>query len=370
MTTAATIPTYPVPDRPVQVVFSITANFVQVWCTVAPEGSELSEKLKKTTQNRFLVYRGDGGANNPWRYKFDKGGKYTFVAQEYTRGTAYGGGYEGDPNGVQSETKSGSEDTISIYIGQRMTSPIGVAPDSATLVMWVWNDTIRPTTLAVQGENTPAIIADVPTPRAKSAIEASAVVTALAALKNVAVSTAVGNIATIVSEMVTDLNAHNAAGATTHNAADTANAIKAELGAGPTPANLPEFVNSALLYQRRHRLNDDGAVSSNLGGVGSANYHNTGIRLADFAYMPLYQSVSGMEDGYAALADIWRAHEGHRTNLNVHGTADVTHTLATLPLLLQVHLQFLTVVAALSPSVAPAQSSGATTLISHGFAET
>src|SRR6185369_12938032 len=162
MTSVATTPTYPIPGRETRVIFTISANFVRVWCTVAPEGSELANKLKLTTQNRVLVYQGDGGQHNPWRFNADKGGKYTLVTQEYTRGTAYGGGYQGDPNGVESETKSGSETTLSLFIGQRMTSTIGIAPDSATLVLWVWDGNIRPTTLATQGENSPAIVADTP----------------------------------------------------------------------------------------------------------------------------------------------------------------------------------------------------------------
>jgi hypothetical protein len=86
--------------------------------------------------------------------------------------------------------------------------------------------------------------------------------------------------------------------------------------------------------------------------------------------MPLYQSVGSQEEAYAALADIWRAHEGHRVNLTVHGTADAATSMSALPKILVVHREFLEVLASLSPAAPPAQSSGGQLLISVGGFQT
>jgi hypothetical protein len=86
--------------------------------------------------------------------------------------------------------------------------------------------------------------------------------------------------------------------------------------------------------------------------------------------MPLYQSVGSLEDANGAIADIWRAHEGHRVNAVVHGTSDTANAIPALPLIFRVHIQFLTVLAALTPTAPPAQSSLVMALISRaGFKE-
>lgn len=376
MTTLATIPTYAMPNAEAQVTFTRTqpgSNYLRVWVTTAPDGSELDGKLEKSTQSRFLVYQGDGGPTQPWRFTADKGGKYILQAQEYLRGTGYGGGYEGDPDGAPSETKVGVEATLTLSIGKKVTQKVGVSPDIATLVVWVWDTTIRATLLGVHGEASPRLESQSPTARALTAMATTAVLTAVANLADTTEATAIGTLATIVSEMGTDLNAHNAMAATTHNAADTDNVIPVELRSAPSPQTLQEFVNDALLKMRRHRLNDHGGkplIPENP-GTGSADYHQIGgVRKADLLNMPLYQGVASLDEAYGALADIWRAHEGHRVSTAVHGTADSTNTLAALPKVLEVHRQFLTVLASLSPAVPPAQSALVQALVSTaGFEE-
>lgn len=370
MASLSTTPTYPVPNKEVRIAIALTesgTNYVRIWVTVAPEGSELATKITESTQSRFEVFDGDGGAAQPWRFTPDVGGKYTFLAQEYTKGNGFGGGYEGDPLGAKTETKVGGEATLTLEIGQAVQQPIGVGADVATLVFWVWAGTIRKTTIALHGENSPRIESDSPSPLAKSAMETSAVKTALAALVDIACNpTATGTLATIVAEMVTDLNAHNAALGGVHSGADGDNVIPPELQSAPTPQTLIEFVNDALPKMRRHRLNDHGGetVTPAPGGTGSAAYHVVGTAKADLLNMPLYTSVGSHAEAYAALADIWRAHEGHRVSTVVHGTADTTNALAALPPLLEVHRQYLTVLANPAPAAPPAQSSGVQHLIS------
>jgi hypothetical protein len=374
MPTVATLPVYAIPKRETVVTFTLTgsgSNFLRVWVTGAPEKSELTEKLKTSTQNRFEVYEGDGGVNNPWRTTFDKGGKYTFTAQEYKKGSGYGGGYQFDPASAPSETKVDGEATLSLYIGQKYKVPVGAPPDTVTLIVWCWQDNIRATTLATHGEISPRLDSDSPTPKAKAAMEASTVLAAVAALKDQPYTTVSGSIATIVAEMVDDINAHYALGATTHNAADADNVLKLEYKSAPGPHTLQEFVNAALASLRRHYTNDTGGTTTTPPGVGSAAYHQiSAVGKSDLTNMPLYTSVGSLAEAYAALADIWRAHEAHRVSTAVHGTADATNTLTALPLLLQVHRQYLTVQAAFAPAAAPAQSNMGNLLVTQcGFEE-
>jgi len=372
MATLSNVPAYPVSEREARVTFTLTesaTNYVRVWVTVAPEGSKLATEITESTQSRFVVYQADGGADHPWNFTPDKGGKYTFLAQEYTKGSGFGGGYEGDPLGAPTEVKVGSEATLTLEIGQQFRQPIGAPPDTATLVFWVWSDTIRKTTAILQGEDSPRIEQESPTPLAKTAMETTAVKTALAALADTTCTVALGSPSTIVAEMVTDLNAHNAMAATVHNSADGDNVIPKELQSASTPQTLIEFVNDALPKMRRHRLNDHGGetITPDPGGTGSAAYHVlAGNGKADLLNMPLFQGAGSQAEAYGALADIWRAHEGHRVSTAVHGSADSTNTLTALPKIMEVHRQYLTVLASPAPAAPPAQSSGAQLLISIG----
>ncbi len=363
---------YAPPGRETQVIFTLTesaTNFIRVWVTAAPPGSKLRKELDESTHNRFLVHQGDGGSDTPWRNIFDIGGKYTFVAQEYTRGTAYGGGYQGSLAGAPSETKVGTESTLSLFIGQRMTSEISTGEDRATVVVWAWDETIRETSLAVHGEESPAIQNDTPTPRALAAMESAAVTTALLALRNQSVATAVGSASSILLDIVSKWNAH-VADATSHEDADSDNEIPLGLGSGVSPVNLKDSLSEILPLIRQHYLNDavKGGVTN---GRDSGNYHNVGTKKNDNVNMPLVQAFGGLSDSYWALADLWRSYEAHRVSTSVHDVADSTNSLSALPLLLQVGLQFFTVLASTSPTVPPTQSSGAITLMSGaGFSET
>lgn len=368
-TTLATSPTYVVPSRQAALTFTLGetgSNYARIWCTAAPVGSALRASLDKSTQNRIELFVTDGGAAHPISYKFDKGGAYTLVSQEYTRGASqFGGAYQNAAGSAPSETKVGTEHTITLYIGQRMTSKVGAARDIGTLVLWVWNDTIRGTTLATHGEASPAIVSPA-TPNAVAASEASAVKTALAALADVAVATAVGTVSTITAEMVTKINAHFAkttGSPATHAAADTNDPLTVDLGSASTPSDLQTFASKALIAMRYHYTNDAtlGGTSS---GIDSAGYHVvSAAKKNDFLDAPLFRSVGALDEAYRALADIWRSYEAHRVSTAVHGSADTTNTLTALPALLSVHKEFLAVLASASPTTPPTQSSGAMTLM-------
>ncbi len=373
MTTLTTLPTYPPPARETQVIFTLTgsgANFVRVWVTIAPPDSELRAKLDESTQNRFEVHTGPGGAAVPWKFKFDKGGKYTLVAQEYTLGAnASGGGYRDSPASAPSETKVGAEVTLSLFIGQRMTAEIGANGDSATLVLWVWDQTIRATSLGVHGEVTPALQNDNPTPRARAAIESATIVAALAALVNTTASSAVGLAEDHIDAFITYWNAHRSQGGV-HNASDTDNSVPAGLAVAASTSSLKDAISEILPKMRYHYTND-AVVGGTVNGRDSADYHQiTGSNRNDNRNLPI---ITGVDDvsAYWAIAELHRSYEAHRVSTVVHTAADATNALPALSPLLALASLFFGVLASTSPTVPPAQSTGAFKLITNAsFAET
>jgi hypothetical protein len=388
MPTITTAPVSPVSGIKCTVVFTLThidgeatvieaGNYIRVWCVIAPTDSELDKKLKADALARVLVFEGDAPIDRDdvdelrkakWHHKFDKGGKYTFVVQNYSLPAEWGGGYQGDIRAYQTdangnptaEKKEDVEQTVTLYVAQKLTSPIGAGTDRAELTCVVKEATIIETTLATHGIVTPAIV-NPKSDRARAAIDDSNVQTALSGLKNSVAVLSLGTLSTIVSDIRSKQNAHNTS-VGVHNTGDSTNAILSELASDPTPKTLMEFVNAALLRMRRHRLNDNG------NGTASAAYHQiSGNGKADFKYTPLFQSVSTPEDAYAALADLWRCHEGHRTNTAVHSSADVTNVLSVSSPILLVHKRFLEALAASAANPSPADSSAASLLRTWGW---
>lgn len=380
MTTITTQPAYPVPNRPVGVKFTktnATADYVRVWITDAPVGSKYRKELDDSGQSRQQVHEGDN--LSVWRpADIDKGGTYRLTVQEYTRGaTTYGGAWLGDPNAAPSETKVGSEYNLSLYIGQRMVMTCGVGGDTANLVLYVWNDTIRATDLSSHGEATPAII-EPSSPRAASAMAATAVRSALTALVDVTAATAIGTVSTVVSNIVTKWNAHLTQ-ASVHQNNDSDNSISNEYSQAPTPATLADSVSYILNRVRRHYTNDGDFGPGTAGtdptadppDTTTAPYHDVagkGGAVFDYTNMPLFESVGDVGDAYRALADLFRSYEAHRVSTDVHDAADSTNSLTALPVLLAVHQQFFTQLAAISPTVPDTQSTAAVLLMAQAGA--
>jgi hypothetical protein len=360
--TFTTVPVYPAPKKPVAVTIALEqfgANYVRVWCTAAPPGSKLREAIDGTSdpRNRVMAYQGDGGANAPWRATFETGGKYTFAVQEYVKGAAsFGGGYQGDPDGAPSETKAGNEYTVSLYIGQRFELPIAAAGDSVTLVFWIWNDTVRATTIQVHGEDTPAL-QNPNGPRAQAVHELAATTSALSALVGGTDATLFGTPSTILGiaagGIIKEYNDHLSQ-ASVHQANDSDNDIPTGLASAASARNFADAVNEVLRKMRQHFINDavEGGVTA---GRDTGGYHDVSGKVNDNANLPLFTSV-GEQDAYVALADIHRSLTAHFASTAVHDAADATNVLTALPLVLTVASVVFGIWSSVTPTVPSTQS--------------
>lgn len=378
ITGITTEPQYPPPGR-VRLVFGRggTGNFVRVWVTDAPPGSKWRNKLDEAFLNakatRVLMV--ECGTEEEPEVELDKGGAYVLAAQEYTvgpaTGTTYGGGYKGDPESYQTETKDGAESSVTVYVGQRLVSQLG-SPEygTAKLVLWVWNTVIRPTTVTTHGEKTPAIIGA--TGKALTAAENATVLSHVDALESKTASQLYTNLAALHAELRTDVAAHFNAAAS-HYAVDTANDTEIErLPAAPTT---PEgYYYAAQVFRKRlrmHMTNDDGT------GPGLNLVHSTAAGASatpDYVNLPIGASPSGaasMAYVMALYGDLRRAYEAHRQDTTAHLAADSTNTISTaLDPLLDLHMEFLNAQRSLSPTAPATQNPAATELIhAAGFVE-
>lgn len=359
----STTPPYPVPGALVHVAFgSATGNWVRVWVTAAPTDSVWNKKLDEADANgigRVQAFEGD--TSQRWDFDADVGGRFTLAVQEYNKGSGFGGGFKGDPDGDTEEQKIGAELELELYIGERFTMPIGAGKDESELVIWVWNDTIRRTTLALHNEASPSITPG-PSETAVTAARASAVTTALAALVDETVEDVVGNLDTVFSNMLTIFSGH-ALGASFHLQTDTENSFDHQYDPPHNAVSLPVAMNALQERFTAHVGNDDRTGE----GPNNTDYHNVAaVRRVDNTNTMVARGFDDMASVMVGMGDFWRAYEAHRANSTVHTTPDSTYSLAALPPLLAVHAAFMTAIVSFTPSPAPGQQDAAARLSGIG----
>lgn len=342
------------------------ANFAQLWITDAPDGSDFAKKLAATESARVLVAEVDSGATVPMR--LDKPGVYVFTGQEHTRGTeSHGGTYEGDPEGYLVNTPVGGEQTsLTIAIGDRMTLDIGLPTvGRATLVVHVWADRVRPTSLALHKEKTPALV-NPTTPAAAAAAANSTVQAAVAAFENASISAMTTGLTTLWAELINDIPLHfnNDTDSWHANADDDNDTAIERLPTNPaSPEGWARAVSTMAERLRLHFTNSNETTEV------AGRYHVP----ADYNNLAIVQGVSprgaNMASVFAAIAGIYQAYSDHINDATIHATADGgTHTIAaTLSAPVELNRAFLAALKPLQPTAADNQNAGTVRLSGLGF---
>ena len=375
--TLTTTPLYALPSAAVPLTATVdnAANFVRLWCTDAPIGSVYRKLLDKTQATRIEITPPNaptaGGISPGVEFyaQLEVGGRYIFVGQEFTLGaTTYGGGFSNSADAFDSETQIGAEQTLYVYVGQRMTHRLGASScGTASFLVHVWDSTIRSTSQDVHGVLSPAIV-NPSTPRAVSAASSTDVLTQLALFKNANVSTLSPNLATLIAEMVLDIPRHmsNTGGVfhlnTTTGLAtpDSDNNLEITYLSNrcSTPTGLARAASVLYSRLRQHQSN---------GASGASRYHSD----TDFTNAFLCDGGGSESDaslGFAAIADVYRVYEAHRADATSHSLADAVNNLTTaLGPLLSLHEAFLRAMSTLSPANAGGTQAAVTRLNAYGF---
>jgi len=354
------------PGKKAAVSFSTTltgANNVRLACTAAPMGSALRKRLDATSGVAVDVY--SGSSISQWLFAPDVAGSYVFTAYECTVGASqYGGGYFGDSDSDTSETVLDSN-TLTISVGSRLETKLGVGSNTATLVCYVFGSTIRATTESGYGENTPAIVKP-SSAKGITAVESAAVRALVATLDGVSAATALGNPESMVANLVIWFEAHRV-NTSVHAAADGANSLIPSLFVPSSASGLAATLNDIRAKVERHMRNDAAGA-----GTGTAAYHAPGgVAAADLSVG--FQAPPASPDNRASqillLADLMRVLTAHASSL-AHTAAD-TDALPAAPTIIGIHSSFLSMLAASSPTAAANANAGSTLLVhSGGFLET
>lgn len=350
----------PIANKQTHLTFTATTgNFVRLWCTAAPVGSKLRTKLDVDVSARVHVLDADSARQYP--YTFEVAGAYQFAATELTKGAApYGGGYQTAPNSAPAEIVLG-ETALTLFVASRLTATMGIGGDTANLVLYVADTTIRQTTLAVQGEATPAI--EKPkTDKASTAAGNAGLLAALALLAGVNAATSLGDLSALATDFIDKFNAHVQSSVFHYTGDISANVIPS---AFRNPANAEALKRALAIILRSlsaHIRNDSASAPV---GTGALTFHVIStVGVVDWASMPLFESTSTISEHVRGLADAHRAFESHRPAA-AHLVPDNTNVLTALSPLLNVHALFLAGLANLSPP-APVTDNSAKTVLVHG----
>jgi hypothetical protein len=358
-----TEPQFPLPSKTLKLALTPSGggNYVRLLCSAAPQGSKLQDEIESLGASRVAVLEGDTAK----RFDFtpDKSGSYVFSAIEILKGAsaaAPGPGYEKDPDGYSSEGIIG-ETVVTLRVGTRLSAPVGVSPDTAELVLYVWDGTVRATLEAVHGERSPWV-RDPKTDKARNASLSNGVLSALASFTDVSAATIVGSASTVVTNLIDKFNAHRTQ-ATVHSASDTNNAIDGAYRNPSTPEALKQSVNELLRKLERHILNDNAGS-----GPGSAGYHApSGNRAGDWAAKPLARTTGDLASTLAVLGGLHLSYETHRATAGtIHDAADATNVATALPAMLAIHSAFIAELIKTSPTPPSTANAGAVVLVSGG----
>lgn len=384
------VPYYPlVPsrDRPIRLGVAATpgANWLRIYCTDAPLGSALRAELDANLDGRVLLHDGpasgrtDSGLITELAGEttldaeravlgvdlIDKPGAYVLLVTEIARnGVGGGGAYEGDPTGYPTETVLATR-TPTLYVGQRLETRVGTGADQATLVLYVWDANIQATTRDTHGIVTPALV-NPTSARALAACSNADVVAAVAALAGADAGTALGSLATVLDDIVTNFSAHLTQ-ATVHQGNDTNNTVR-ELATGTKSAvDLIDAITRTRTALWHHMRNDNGGA-----GLGSGRYHLASggtVDAPDLKNSLVAGSATDLPSARALLADMHRAYEAHRVQDSdpaSHNNADATNVLEALPTLLALDSAFMAAIQSTAPTAPATSHSGVVTLVSGG----
>jgi hypothetical protein len=250
-----------------------------------------------------------------------------------------------------------------------MTCSVGTASDSGTLVFYVHNNTIRATTVGEHGEKSPAII-DAGSDKMKSALLATGVVQALAALVAVDADTAVNGVGAGLGYYVDNLmevfRGHlDEVGVHQNNDGDNG----AFFGTGSdVRAILPGTVRDLNNVKRsitQHFQNDKDGSGSN---SATNKYHDVSGVVIDQENLPIAENASENDplSCVKLLADLHRCHESHRVDLDYHDAADSVNVAAVLPKLPAVHKAVFVELAKNDPTPPATENDGEVVLVNHG----
>ena len=373
MASIATVPAYPIPGD-VRLVFTPNTStyYLRLYVTAAPLGSHLSTLLDKgTTSTRYLVW--EGYMDEEPTLNFDKGGSYSLQMDVFTKGaSSYGGGYLLDPNSFLTETVDAVQSAaVTFNVGQRVDCRLGSAARGfATLRMWVWGDTVRPTNAQEYDMATPVII-NPSTEAAHIAQQSTSVETALASVANNTATALIGDLAALCADFKAKVVAHMTnTGAAFHSNADAVNSAAIDrLPSSPsTPEGIVSFARVLRESLIRHMTNESAIPAYHEDPAGGADY-------PDYNNLPASDAPGGpgaMVLAVACLADAFRAYEAHRITTPSHNIADATNTMSsTLGNLLVLHKDFLDAAQSTSGTGAPQLNPGASKLVQlAGFSDT
>lgn len=381
MPSISTTPPDPIPGRTCKVRASATdgGTAIRIWCTDAPIGSALRKRLDETGAARVAFSPPVVDAGKDFDFTPDAGGGFVLTLDELQRGSGFTGDYEGDPRGAPTETILTS-DEATLRVADAIQFDIGAGQDIATVLVHTLSDRLITTRKDVHGVASPAIV-NTKSARAKAAAATSEVRAAVAELAanqpgNApdprplvsfvvgALSTSMGNVVRRAAQEFEDHITRQ----DSHEAVDNDNVLEEQYDLGPVDSvtGQAEALSKLLTALERHIRNANPDAESNPSATNSADpaYHSA----VGWASLPManIKPAGNPASVRVAAAEFWRSFTAHMADTTAHPEADGVNSMGTPTRLMDLHIKFLTELAAMSPSIAPSVNSGTVTFLAEG----
>lgn len=263
--TISTTPAYPAaaPRGSCSVLFAHTqtsATRIVIRPVAAPPESSYGKELAKRERLPGVELPILNGEIGTWSVEVDYPGVYTFEVDEVGVSTV-APRFEDDSVG-KAEPTILETSTVRIYFGERVNVPLQAGNDSAQLVLYVWDDTIRETTFAQHGIDSPAIENPRRSKIVDIAMQDESLKEKVSALVGVTVTSLLSGVSSLFNE-VRAMYASHAGSSTYHASADTDNAVPSTWSAGDSKsaeASIAKLYQALEAHTKKLRLLEPASV--------------------------------------------------------------------------------------------------------------
>lgn len=372
MATLTVIPATPIAGKQCRITATAAATdatHVRLWCVDAPIGTKLRSELEKSGASR-IVFHASVETGKSFDFTPEKGGVYVLEVDELQLAAGFSGDYEGDPRSAPPGNPLRATGDAQIEVAKPITIELGFGGDTATVLLHTFGQFIIPTSINIHGIRSPAVT-NTKSPRAKAATETPEVRAAILALAAPASPADPG----AVSAAVVGFNSSSLTGtikrladrfdkhliSNIHATTDGDNVTPQYLDDPESVAAQSEILSKVLPALGRHIRNANPAAESHPGETNSADpvYHEA-ISWSALP-MPGLQPGGTAASNWVCCAEALRSYNAHVSEDSGAHTGGGTPIAASSPMM-DLHVKFLTELAAIDPTT-PATEHVATTLL-------
>lgn len=348
-----TRPIYPLPGSVTVAFVATVGDSVRCWVTAAPDGSSYAKDIT-TAGGPVLAHESD--ADRAWKFQPDRPGIYQVRIDELAHDvTGYRGGWRGSPSAATSESVVSTQ-TVPVVVGTALKQQLGWGPTTGTLVLHIYDSTIRRLTTPINGQDSPRLATGSATTLNTVGLQA-----AIAGLVDETEADTLSDVATMVGDLIDTFNSHIAS-LGMHPVADASNAVPAAMTTLTSPKSLEQAVKSLQDCLGRHVRDYKAGTTPADTGFGKGGYHNA-LSTVGLPQAPAPAGSSGL---FSTIGDLYVAIVQHLRDDVAHLTAVIPPPSPAVGKLTRVHVEAARAIRQYGATLTQTEHSGLPDLLTTG----